>query len=73
MKNLSTSDEFKALRSSVSCDKMLSVKESTLISTKKHKKHQMCFMDFVTLGGITLILIGRSAITVFANLTFICW
>ena len=29
---------------------------------KKHKKHQICIMDFVSHREITLILIDRSAI-----------
>ena len=48
--------------STVSCDKMLSVKDSLLLQIKKHKKRQICVMDFANHRGISLILIGRSVI-----------
>ena len=58
--------------STVSCDKMLSVKGFLLLKIKKHENHQICAMDLISHQGITLILIGRSVIQlVFGYLTFI--
>ena len=45
-----------------SCDKMLSVKDSLLLKSKKHQKYQICVIDLVSHRRITLILFGRPAI-----------
>ena len=41
---------------------MLSVKDSLLLKIKKQEKYQICVMDLFSHRGITLRLIGRSAI-----------
>ena len=46
----------------VSCGKILSVKDSLFLKIKKHKKFQICVIDFVGHREITLILFDRSAI-----------
>ena len=41
---------------------MLSVKDSLLLEIKNYKNYQICVMDLLSHGEITLILFGRSAI-----------
>ena len=48
--------------STVSCDKILSVKHSLFLKSGNTRSIEMCVMDFVSHRGTTLILIGRSAI-----------
>ena len=48
--------------STVSCDKILSVKDSLLLQVKKQENHQICVIDFVSHREIIIIVIGRSAI-----------
>ena len=41
---------------------MLWMEDSLLLKIKKHEKYQICIMGFVRHQGITLILMGGSAI-----------